>query len=79
MTESPSLHGGDRTCPRCGGAFQCGAGSPGGCWCAALPNVMPIPSIGTSDCLCPKCLAEDVARRSTTKGQPRLQESKSLP
>ncbi|RZF31132.1 hypothetical protein EVC45_04040 [Paraburkholderia sp. UYCP14C] len=51
-------------CPRCGNAFDCGmrgeTSSP--CWCRALP---PLPAGRLkpgSGCLCPQCLAAEIAQ-----------------
>lgn len=46
----------DKRCERCGAAFRCGeGGANGACWCADLPQVLPLP-YGHGDCLCPECL-----------------------
>jgi len=45
-------------CPRCGGAFDCGAqNSRQPCWCVALPP-LPLEELGRRDagCYCPDCL-----------------------
>jgi len=50
-------------CARCGGGFHCASIAGGSsCWCAALPNVMPVPG-AEALCYCPSCLAELAARR----------------
>ena len=45
-------------CPACGAGFTCGmqAGQPE-CWCAALPQLLAVPSAGAGSCYCPACLA----------------------
>jgi len=54
-------------CPRCGKRFHCGANdSPTSCWCAALPNVVPLDGLRENGqtyqgCLCPDCL-QDIIR-----------------
>lgn len=40
-----------RVCPECDEAFTCGGE---GCWCLALPAMLPPSS--TASCLCPGCL-----------------------
>lgn len=54
-----------KLCSQCGAPFEC-CQAPG-CWCAHLPNTMPIPGDRTNlahDCLCPKCLAAAIAAHS---------------
>lgn len=52
-----------KICDRCGAAFGCGRRAAGGsCWCAEMPQVMPLP-VSVGDCLCPACLEKDVAGR----------------
>jgi hypothetical protein len=44
-------------CEGCGTFFQCGMnGADEPCWCAALPQVMPLPR-QNAGCYCPDCLA----------------------
>jgi hypothetical protein len=51
-----------KTCPRCGTVFGCSTSS--GCWCAAEPYSLPMPTPGsTDDCICPTCLRAKVAKR----------------
>lgn len=52
------------TCAGCGAMFECGRG-PGEarCWCADLPQVMPVPDLG-APCLCPACLEKEIERRA---------------
>jgi hypothetical protein len=68
MTDSAAAHRSApprARCPRCGRIFDCGAHSqPFVCWCAAMPG-LPAgaqPALGAR-CLCPECLADDIARR----------------
>ncbi len=52
-----------RVCRGCGAEFGCGrAGGAERCWCADLPQVMPVPD-PDADCLCPECLRKEIARR----------------
>lgn len=47
-----------KQCSTCGAEFDC-MNSPGEkCWCAHLPNVIPVST--EVDCLCPKCLKEKI-------------------
>jgi hypothetical protein len=50
-------------CAACGAEFSCTMDK--GCWCAAEPARMPLPSDAV-DCLCPECLREaaKASRRS---------------
>jgi hypothetical protein len=41
-------------CPNCGTSFSCDPEA--GCWCAELPNLLPIPNSGMGACLCRNCL-----------------------
>jgi hypothetical protein len=43
-------------CARCGTTFECSL--EGGCWCAAEPYRLPLPTTtsANTDCLCPACL-----------------------
>jgi len=49
-------------CARCGATFECGmkAGVEH-CWCADLPPIAP--SAAFSNCLCPRCLRDEIATR----------------
>jgi hypothetical protein len=52
-------------CPRCGRAFDCGKRSqPFECWCAALPELLPERLAADTRCLCPECLADEIAQSS---------------
>ena len=58
----------DKRCERCGVAFRCGdGGAQGGCWCAELPQVLPLP-YGHGDCLCPECLQRHLRESYLTRG-----------
>lgn len=41
----------EKVCPQCEAQFTCCAEN---CWCATLPQIMPLTVKGA--CLCPKCL-----------------------
>lgn len=52
------------TCPRCGGAFLCGASGPGPCACAGLtltPAMLADLKARYTHCLCVACLAQIAA------------------
>ncbi|CAB3766062.1 cysteine-rich CWC family protein [Paraburkholderia solisilvae] len=50
-------------CPRCGRSFDCGkAADASGCWCRAMPPLPAERLKAGSRCLCPECLAEEIAR-----------------
>jgi hypothetical protein len=54
--------GNNSTCPRCGGAFDCGAKAGlARCWCVALPP-LAAPDL-TASCYCPRCLEETLKER----------------
>jgi hypothetical protein len=61
----PNLEG--SRCARCGAPFHCGMNGPGPCWCAAYPQVMPVPQAGAG-CYCPDCLAALTAEQMLGKG-----------
>jgi hypothetical protein len=54
-----------KRCPRCGRSFDCGARTrPFACWCLAMPGPpLTVPPQGGARCLCPECLADEIARR----------------
>ncbi|WP_085482755.1 cysteine-rich CWC family protein [Paraburkholderia susongensis] len=57
-------------CPRCGNAFDCGMqDGTSHCWCRALP---PLPAERLEPggrCLCPECLAGEIARAAQGGGR----------
>lgn len=56
-------------CPRCGRSFDCGARTqPFDCWCMSMPGLPDgaQPASGAR-CLCPECLADEIARRVAGK------------
>ena len=59
-TEKPR----DKKCERCGTAFNCGSGSPGGCWCDTLPILRSLPE-DVTECLCQECLRIEIKKEST--------------
>jgi len=52
-------------CARCGTAFDCTLG--GECWCSAEPYRLPLPDVGSADCLCPACLRAAAARQGVAQ------------
>jgi hypothetical protein len=51
----------DAACPRCGGAFHCGAQDEQPCWCNALtlgPALLAALRERHESCLCQTCLLE---------------------
>jgi hypothetical protein len=69
-TDARGEAGAGKRCSRCGAGFRCGreSGDPS-CWCAALPNVLPVPgsSLG-GGCLCPDCLGRAVEAAGAPQG-----------
>jgi len=51
-------------CARCDTRFECGIDT-GNCWCASLPALDELPAGLPPRCLCPRCLAELAAQRTT--------------
>lgn len=55
-------------CPRCGAGLRCGnIAGDAQCWCAQLPNILPVPAAASAalpadasaaSCFCPACLQE---------------------
>ena len=43
-------------CPQCGASLTCK--KEAGCWCAELPNLLPVPDPGPAACLCLDCLVQ---------------------
>jgi hypothetical protein len=59
---------GEKQCPRCGARFVCGmVAGESHCWCADLPNVMPMTETTYQGCLCPACLREFINLRLKSK------------
>ncbi|CAD5374125.1 conserved hypothetical protein [Rubrivivax sp. A210] len=64
MSESEPDTGAPDRCPRCGGAFSCGAALPGPCACTTLtlsPALQARLRGAYSGCLCLACLREAAA------------------
>ncbi len=59
-------------CPGCGTVFRCGmAAGDGGCWCAAAPNLLPVPKEASgASCLCPDCLRRQVEAQAEGPAAP---------
>ncbi|MDR3744945.1 MAG: hypothetical protein P4K80_02300 [Acidobacteriaceae bacterium] len=56
-----------KICPKCGETLTCKP--EGGCWCADLPHIMPLPSDRSDGgCMCLKCLQELIDARTTAAG-----------
>ncbi|WP_429255075.1 cysteine-rich CWC family protein [Paraburkholderia sp. GAS334] len=58
-------------CPRCGVSFDCGAQAKTvACWCRAMPALPRERLEPGSGCLCPECLADEIAsvQRGGTPG-----------
>lgn len=71
---STDLKANTSLCPRCGAGLRCGnIAGDAQCWCAQLPNIMPVPatdsaalvptgadaaSASAASCFCPACLQE---------------------
>ncbi|WP_075643435.1 cysteine-rich CWC family protein [Paraburkholderia ginsengiterrae] len=55
-------------CPRCGNSFDCGRhAQPFDCWCRQMP---PLPADRLEPggrCLCPECLAAEIARAAQSR------------
>jgi hypothetical protein len=50
-------------CPRCGNVFDCAMHAPPpGCWCKAMPALPAERLEPGGRCLCPECLAAEIAR-----------------
>jgi hypothetical protein len=57
---------GQKICSRCHAVFPCGAAQADEeCWCERLPHV-PLIADEQTDCFCPKCLSEAIAKRNAT-------------
>lgn len=73
MPFSTDLNAHTSVCPRCGAGLRCGnIAGDAHCWCAQLPNIMPVPAgraplapsspeaagASAASCFCPACLQE---------------------
>ncbi|WP_201643681.1 cysteine-rich CWC family protein [Paraburkholderia metrosideri] len=69
MKPSPSLSESSARCPRCGNSFDCGMGAqPFDCWCREMPSLPADRLDPASRCLCPECLAAEMARVAAQPG-----------
>jgi hypothetical protein len=57
-------------CPNCGTPFTCNPNA--GCWCAELPNLMPVPNPGTGACLCRNCLTAKLQAAPKPEDSPQI-------
>ncbi|QQC62845.1 cysteine-rich CWC family protein [Paraburkholderia ginsengisoli] len=65
MKPSASRSTSSARCPRCGNAFDCGRhGQPFECWCREMPSLPADQLDAARPCLCPECLAAEIARAS---------------
>ncbi|WP_094777768.1 cysteine-rich CWC family protein [Paraburkholderia ribeironis] len=63
MKSSASRSERSARCPRCGSAFDCGMRTqPCDCWCRAMPSLPADRLDPARACLCPECLAAEIAR-----------------
>ncbi|MGF6644185.1 MULTISPECIES: cysteine-rich CWC family protein [Paraburkholderia] len=57
------VHAQSARCPRCRSVFDCAMhGQPFDCWCKSMPALPAERLDPGSRCLCPECLAADIAR-----------------
>ncbi|MFL9890827.1 cysteine-rich CWC family protein [Paraburkholderia sp. RL17-381-BIF-C] len=63
MKPSVSRSQSSARCPRCGSVFDCGMHTqPLDCWCRKMPALPADRLDPTGRCLCPECLAAEIAR-----------------
>ncbi|TDN68171.1 cysteine-rich CWC family protein [Paraburkholderia sp. BL10I2N1] len=63
LSGSSSQGVGRARCPRCGRSFDCGRGDQASeCWCRSMPALPAERLEAGRGCLCPECLAEEIAR-----------------
>ncbi|MBW9106162.1 cysteine-rich CWC family protein [Paraburkholderia phenoliruptrix] len=63
MKPSASRPPGSARCPRCGNAFDCAMhAEPFDCWCRQMPPLPRERLDPSGRCLCPECLAAEIAR-----------------
>ncbi|WP_175149497.1 cysteine-rich CWC family protein [Paraburkholderia ultramafica] len=63
MKPSASRSKSSARCPRCGNSFDCGMhAQPLECWCRAMPSLPADRLDPARRCLCPECLAAEIAR-----------------
>jgi hypothetical protein len=64
-----------KNCSQCGAPFGCGASSPDvNCWCVNLKHVGPVAG-EAQDCLCPRCLAEAIAKMALDESRARERQA----
>jgi hypothetical protein len=57
------VHAKSARCPRCRSVFDCALhGQPFDCWCKAMPALPAARLEPGGRCLCPECLAAEIAR-----------------
>ncbi|MBV8627832.1 MAG: cysteine-rich CWC family protein [Paraburkholderia sp.] len=68
-SSSPAV--GRARCPRCGRSFDCGMRNEASdCWCRSMPALPAERLKAGSGCLCPECLAEEIARAQVPERDP---------
>ncbi|MGH8777520.1 cysteine-rich CWC family protein [Paraburkholderia sp.] len=79
---SPATTAASGRCPRCGHAFDCAMRAAGvttaagqqsdtpPCWCRAMPPLPAERLVPGRACLCPECLADEIARAQTASDTP---------
>ena len=69
----------EKICSRCQAVFTCDAAQADeSCWCARLPHV-PLIADERTDCFCPQCLGEAIAKLSASEPTEVLNQPPSLP
>jgi hypothetical protein len=60
------VHAKSARCPRCSRVFDCAMhGQPFDCWCKSMPALPADRLTSGGRCLCPECLAGEIARAQT--------------
>jgi hypothetical protein len=71
MSETAASETSAARCPRCRRTFDCGArGDRAGCWCMAMPSLPADALDASTGCLCPECLAAEIARNQANPAMP---------
>lgn len=69
MKSTASRSANSARCPRCGSAFDCGMRAPSDdCWCRQMPPLPADRLERSRGCLCPQCLAAEIARAAQDAG-----------
>ncbi|MDE1181427.1 cysteine-rich CWC family protein [Paraburkholderia sp.] len=56
-------------CPQCRAVFDCGMRTqPSACWCQSMPALPTERLAAGGSCLCPECLAGEIARAKAAGG-----------